>query len=101
MRELSVRLAFASDDVRPVGTLVKGGRRVWFEFGGGFSRSGMRISPYTLPAGSPDFLEHRAKPGVPIPGVFNDSRPDGWGLMLLHRHFQKAGRPAASISPLE
>ncbi len=100
MRELRVSLRFAADDRREVGILAEDGRRIWFEFAAA-SDELMEVSPYALPRAAGPLIEHRAKPGVPIPGVFADARPDGWGLKLLHRAFQRAGRPAASVSPLD
>ena len=97
MRELRVSLRFAPDDVRPVGTLAEDGRRLWFEF----ADDPPDISPYALPPAPGTLVEHRPKSGVPIPGVFADARPDGWGLKLLHRTFQRAGRSASSVSALD
>lgn len=97
MRELRVRLRFAPDDVRDVGTLAQDGRRVWFEYD---AADGLPIAPLGLPRGQ-GLIEHTPKGGVPIPGVFSDARPDGWGLKLLHRAFQGAGRPPSSVSALD
>jgi len=33
--------------------------------------------------------------------VFDDSLPDGWGLLLMDRHFRSLGRNLAEISPLD
>ena len=99
MRELVVSLRFAPDDVRRVGVLAEAARSVWFEFDPAYE--GPELSPYALPRDGPRLREHRASVGVPIPGVFNDARPDGWGLRLLHRAFQIHGRPASSVSALE
>ena len=97
MKELRVSLRFAPDAVRPVGTLAEDGRRLWFEF----SDDPPDISPYALPVAPGTLVEHRARSGVPLPGVFADARPDGWGLKLLHRAFQRAGRSASSVSALD
>lgn len=101
MRELIVHLRFAADDVRRVGTLAEDRGRVWFEFDTAFREAGVEISPYGLPLARGALVEHVPKHGVPIPGVFNDARPEGWGLKLLHRLFQQAGRPSSAVSPLE
>ncbi len=97
MKELRVSLRFTPDDVRPVGTLVEDGRRLWFEF----AADPPNVSPYALPLDRGALVEHRPKPGVPNPGVFADAQPDGWGLKLLHRAFQRAGRPPSSVSALD
>lgn len=101
MRELRVRLRFAVDDVRDVGTLAEDGRRVWFEFDPAFVAGGLEISPIRLPLARTGLVEHRVTHGAPIPGVFNDARPEGWGLKLLHRAFQARGRAVSSVSPLD
>ncbi len=101
MRELRVVLRFSGADTREVGTLAEDGRRVWFEYEPAFAAGGLEISPLRLPLGRSGLIEHRVTPGAPIPGVFNDARPEGWGLKLLHRAFQAKGRAASSVSPVE
>jgi len=100
MRELRVHLRFEPGGQVEVGTLAQRGREVWFVYDEAFVASGLQISPIRLPVAS-GLLPHRFKAGVPIPGVFNDARPDGWGLKLLHRAFQARGRVASSVSPLD
>ncbi|MFT5585267.1 MAG: serine/threonine-protein kinase HipA [Cognaticolwellia sp.] len=97
-RSLRVSLNFSG--AQQVGTLAEDGRRVYFEYSEAFLATKLELSPLRLPLRA-GLLEHRVKAGVPIPGVFSDARPDGWGLKLLHRHFQAQGRPASSVSALE
>ena len=101
MRELQVHLVFGPDEHHHVGTLVEDRHDVWFEFDSDFRLSGIEISPIRLPTRIAQLHSHTVKPGVPVPGVFNDARPDGWGLKLLHRAFQRRGRVASSVSPLD
>jgi serine/threonine-protein kinase HipA len=101
VRRLEARLVFGPADVRRVGALAETEGRVWWSWDEAFLASGLPISPLRLPTLPPRVVEHRPKDGVPIPGVFNDSRPDGWGLRVLHRRFQSLGRPTSSVSPLE
>lgn len=101
MRELRVSLRFGPSDTRAVGTLVERGARVWFEYDPGFRQKGLEISPLRLPTSLTGLHAHPVKPGVPLPGVFNDARPDGWGLKLLHRAFARRGRAASSVSALD
>ena len=101
MRELRVHLRFSEADVRGVGTLAEDGRQVWFEYDPEFADGRLEISPLRLPLARSGLIEHQVTRGAPIPGVFNDARPEGWGLKLLHRAFQAKGRPASSVSPLE
>ena len=101
MRELRVTLRFAAGDARPVGTLVEDRGEVWFAYDPSFVAAGVEISPIRLPLAGSGLRAHRPRPGAPIPGVFNDARPEGWGLTLLHRAFASRGRAASSVSPLE
>jgi len=98
LRELAVTLHL--DEVQPVGVLALDGRQVYFAFDAAFVASGRSLSPYALPV-VPGLRAHAAKPGVPVPGVFGDSLPDGWGLRLLHRAFAARGRPRASLTALD
>jgi serine/threonine-protein kinase HipA len=100
LRELQVRLRFSPDDVRDVGTLAERGREVWFEYTPSFVAGGLELSPLKLPLRL-GLVQHTPSAGAPIPGVFNDARPDGWGLKLLHRSFQTRGRAASAVSPLD
>ncbi len=99
LRELHVTLHLGGEP-RPVGTLAEDDGAVYFEYDPGFVAAGRQLSPYALPVRT-GLHRHATKPGVPIPGVFGDSRPDGWGLRLLHRAFASAGRPRASVTALD
>jgi serine/threonine-protein kinase HipA len=101
MRELQVELCTSAHERQVVGTLVEDRRRVWFQYDDGFRATGLEISPLRLPIDREGLIEHTVRPGVPLPGVFSDARPDGWGLKLLHRAFQSRGTAASAVSPLE
>ncbi len=83
-----------------LGTLATKNNKIYFEYDYDFLQTGIEISPYKLPR----------KPGVfrcdddtfnGIWGVFADSMPDGWGRLLMDRHFLKHGINPNSINPLE
>jgi serine/threonine-protein kinase HipA len=99
LRELRVSLHVGASPV-VVGTLAEDDGAVYFEYDAEFLGSGLSLSPYALPVRA-GLQRHRRKPGVPIPGVFSDSRPDGWGLRLLHHAFAAAGRPRARVTALD
>jgi serine/threonine-protein kinase HipA len=101
VRELSVFLRLSPVDVRTVGTLAEDRGQVWFAYDPAFVAQGVEISPLRLPLVGSGLRAHRVSAGAPIPGVFNDARPEGWGLKLLHRAFAARGRAASSVSPLE
>ncbi len=57
------------------------------------------LSPFALPNRS-GIIEHSDYAFGPLPGLFDDSLPDGWGLLLMDRHFRKIGFKSPSITPL-
>ena len=46
-------------------------------------------------------FEHQDRAFGPLPGLFDDSLPDGWGLLLMDRHFRSLGREPGSLDVLE
>lgn len=99
MRKLEVRLDWGDERV-VVGTLAEQDRRIYFEYDAAFVRAPLSISPFKLPV-RPGVFEHTERDFAEIFGVFNDSVPDGWGLLLMDREFRKRGRDPVTVSPLD
>lgn len=94
---LVVSLAWDAATQPRVGRLAMAGRKVVFEYDAAFLRAGVEISPFAL----------KCLPGVigvgtpyegDLPGVFNDSLPDGWGRLLVER---RAAALRVSLTPLD
>ena len=100
MRQLTVKLRRAPDDVLIVGTLAEQDRRTYFEYDTAFLDTGLELSPVKMPA-SPGLIEHTDHAFGLLPGVFDDSLPDGWGMLLTDRHFRRRGVDPATLSPLD
>lgn len=83
-----------------VGTLVQSGRDILFEYDPAFIGSGLQLSPYRLrlSGGLQRSGEPRLRDG--LHGLFDDSLPDGWGLLLMDRYCRQQGR-STPLSPLE
>ncbi|MFH1727921.1 MAG: type II toxin-antitoxin system HipA family toxin [Pseudomonadota bacterium] len=101
MKMLNVFLACTSENRILIGQLAKDNKnRIYFEYDGDFITRNINISPFKL-----DFrtgLQSCDKAFLGnIHGVFNDSLPDGWGLLLMDRYFKKAGFDLREISHLE
>lgn len=96
---LNIALDFDADKI-PVGRLLAAQRRINFEFHDSFLHLNYDISPFNLPKKSgvqafdPSLFEG-------LPGVFNDSLPDGWGRLLLDRSLRSHGVNPATITPLD
>ncbi len=97
--QIKIGLCFGKNTV-PVGRLAKRGHKIYFEYDPSFIDQGLEISPIKCPL----------KPGVQLfdpflfeglPGVFNDSLPDGWGRLLLERKMHSMGIIPRQKSPLD
>jgi serine/threonine-protein kinase HipA len=100
MRQLVVQLQRKPGDALTVGRLAEQDRRIYFEYDEAFVETGLELSPFKLPA-QPGLIEHTDHSFGPLPGLFDDSLPDGWGLLLMDRHFRREGRDPARVSPLD
>ncbi len=96
---VKVSLRF-DDETLPVGRLARRERKIYFEYDDTFIEQGLDISP----------IQCALKPGVQsfdtflfegLPGVFNDSLPDGWGRSLLDRQMRSRGVLPQELSPLD
>ena len=74
--------------------------RCYFEYDGSFLESGVNLSPPNL-RWEPGLQESSATPFKGLHGVFNDSLPDGWGLLLMDRAVRATGRDPRSLSPID
>lgn len=99
LRRLDVLLDWGTRKV-PVGTLAADARRLYFEFASTFLENSLPISPFKLPVRS-GLHEDKDRLFGGLFGVFNDSLPDGWGLLLMDRHFRQQGLSLSEISPLD
>lgn len=83
-----------------VGRLALHLGQILFEYTPEFLERGLNISPFYLPlrggvqAGKALLFEG-------LPGVFNDSLPDGWGRLLLDRAVMARGIPHQQLTPLD
>jgi serine/threonine-protein kinase HipA len=105
MKSLEVRLRREPGQERVVGQLAETGPRssrgkVVFEYDLAFLRDPLWLSPFKLPPQS-GLIEHRDLAFGPIFGLFDDSLPDGWGLLLMDRYFQQRGSVLAEVSVLD
>ena len=89
-----------TDGKIPVGRLLLHEGQILFEYDANFIATNLAVSPFHLPLkpgiqmGKPDLFEG-------LPGLFNDSLPDGWGKLLLDRLVLKNGISPQQLSPLD
>jgi len=100
VKKLEVRLTRAHNDTLLVGTLAEQELRIYFEYAQSFIERGFSLSPFRLPFAA-TIYQHTHLNFGPLPGLFDDSLPDGWGLLLMDRHFRTLGRSPTATSPLD
>ena len=99
INSLNVVLDFGSQKI-PVGKLASQNRQVYFEYDAEFLQKNLEISPFKLPLqSSVQTFEPQLFEG--LPGVFNDSLPDGWGRLLLDRALRAGGIAPDTFAPLD
>lgn len=100
MNKLRVLLQYTPDERRPVGQLAESRGSVFFEYDPEFLRAPLWLSPFKLPP-VPGLHEHTDRAFGPLFGLFDDSLPDGWGLLLMDRAFRRTGRDPHAVGILE
>jgi serine/threonine-protein kinase HipA len=100
MKKLDAHFTRCPRDSIRVGTLAEERGRIYFEYDTQFLATGLNLSPIRLPR-EPGLQEHTNREFGPLPGLFDDSLPDGWGLLLMNRHFRRLGLNLAEVSPLD
>ncbi|MCD6533021.1 MAG: type II toxin-antitoxin system HipA family toxin [Deltaproteobacteria bacterium] len=100
VREVEVFFTLDPDNSWPVGVLAAQGQRLFFEYSPDWLKRNLELSPFILPLKS-GLFEHQQREFGPLFGLFDDSLPDGWGLLLMDRYFRQSGLNPASLSPLD
>lgn len=105
MKRLTVRLRWTPQDAVTVAEVADDRGSILLEYDRGYldlaRDTGLDLAPLRLPA-RPGLHHH--PPGTdfgPLPGLLDDSLPDGWGLLLMDRALRRAGIPPAEVSPLD
>lgn len=96
---INVFIKFSENEIL-VGKLILENRLIHFKYEETFLELGMNLSPFklsydnTIQVADPD-------PFHGIFGVFDDSLPDGWGMLLLNRALEKKGISLNDINVLD
>lgn len=83
-----------------VGTLIMENRLVHFKYKDEFLTLGLNLSPIKLQFNNSIQIAN-PDPFNGIFGVFDDSLPDGWGMLLLNRALEKQGLSLSDINILD
>jgi serine/threonine-protein kinase HipA len=83
-----------------LGRLALRERQIFFEYDADFLGLGLNVSPFRLPLESGvQAFDRGLFEG--LPGLFNDSLPDGWGRLLFDRAMRGQGLLPDQLSPLD
>jgi len=97
---IKVALQFERQDRVSVGRLHYRERCIFFEYDTHFLSVDMDISPFHLPK-QVGVMQFDPALFQGLPGVFNDSLPDGWGKLLLDREIRSHGVQPESLTPVD
>jgi len=96
---LNVFIKLNKDEIL-VGTLLLENRLVYFKYDDDFLSLGLNLSPFKLKYTN-EIQVANPTPFHGIFGVFDDSLPDGWGMLLLNRALEKDGLSLDDINILD
>ena len=96
---IDVSIKFSNDEIA-VGKLILDNRLVHFKYNDEFLALGLNLSPIKLQFDNSIQIAN-PDPFHGIFGVFDDSLPDGWGMLLLNRALEKQGLSLNDINILD
>lgn len=100
MIRLNVLLRFSPKSTLRVGQLAEDKHQLYFQYDQDFLAKDLWLSPYKLPL-DPDLFKHKDREFSPVFGLFDDSLPDGWGLLLMDRFLRRQGYEVETLSVLD
>ena len=100
VRQLAVWRTFANGQQVRVGGLAQNREGIFFQYDPDYLVEHSSLSPFALKWDSSVQLAPRGPHGG-LHGVFADSLPDGWGLLLMDRVFRQQGVLPAQVTPMD
>ena len=83
-----------------VGQMAQNEQGVYFQYDDGYLSNYHSLSPFTLDF-SNKLSQAPKQPHLGLQGVFADSLPDGWGLLLMNRVFRQQGIQPQQITAMD
>jgi serine/threonine-protein kinase HipA len=100
VKQLHVQRRLSDGSQVLVGRLAQNAHTVYFQYDADYLADHPSLSPFTLPFASA--LSPAPKtPHYGLHGVFADSLPDGWGLLLMDRVFRQHGIDPQQLTVLD
>jgi len=100
IQKLNVQRTLTTGEIVSVGVLAQNRQGVFFQYDESYVNKFGNLSPFTLQADVR--LQQASKdPHQGIHGVFGDSLPDGWGLLLQDRVFRQQGILPTQVTAMD
>jgi len=100
VRQLAVSRTLTDGQSVPVGTLAQNHQGAFFQYNAEYLSTHRNLSPFTLNASS-ELQPAPRQPHQGLHGLFADSLPDGWGLLLQDRVFRQHGILPNQVTPMD
>lgn len=100
IQKLAVARTLSNGDSVAVGTLAQNRQGVYFQYDDAYLNQFGNLSPFLLETSTVLQLAPNAPHGG-LHGVFSDSLPDGWGLLLQDRVFRQYGISPSQVTPMD
>ncbi len=100
VQKLSVSRTLSTGQTVEVGTLAQNRQGVFFQYDPDYLQKFGNLSPFTLTATNELQMAPKS-PHAGLHGVFADSLPDGWGLLLQDRVFRQHGILPAQVTAMD
>lgn len=100
VKKLDVWRTYSNGRSLLVGQLAQNRQGVFFQYDAHYFKAGQNLSPFylkfdsSLQSANPQFHQGMF-------GIFSDSIPDGWGLLLMDRIFRQNGLVGTQITPMD
>lgn len=100
VRHLNVHRRLSNGSLVPVGQLAQNARGVFFQYDSAYLEQFHSLSPFSVPFDSA-LLKAPLHPHSGLHGLFSDSLPDGWGMLLMNRVFRQRGISSHEITAMD
>ena len=100
VRQLEVHRCLSDGRQVPVGRLAQNRQGVFFQYDDAYCQAFHSLAPFQLAFDT----RLQAAPRTPhrgLHGMFADSLPDGWGMMLMDRLFRQHGISPHDLTPMD
>ncbi|MGO4998796.1 type II toxin-antitoxin system HipA family toxin [Oceanisphaera sp. W20_SRM_FM3] len=100
IQKLTITRTLATGEAVSVGVLAQNRQDVFFQYDANYLKQFGNLSPFMM-QGSTELQVAPKQPHGGMHGLFADSLPDGWGLLLQDRVFRQQGILPAQITAMD